>query len=204
MSPVQTGNDDVALFEQFMDGNDNAFVTLFERHNQRLYVYCLKIVSNSDLAHDLTQEMWERVIHLRRKPREVRNPVGLFLRIARNLCIDHLRARKHSASLSDLDDSAHPSHTMRERSEREELALRALDKLPYDYREVLVLNLYSGYRFDEIAEMLGKTPEAIWTRASRARSQLRSMIMAELGEADDEGNTTDTDENTTKSRRLER
>jgi DNA-directed RNA polymerase specialized sigma24 family protein len=63
----------------------------------------------------------------------------------------------------------------------EELAVAALQELPFNHREVLVLNIYCGYSFEEIATMLGKSPEAIWTRASRARSQLRKLIHERRG-----------------------
>jgi DNA-directed RNA polymerase specialized sigma24 family protein len=64
----------------------------------------------------------------------------------------------------------------------EELALASLEKLSFEYREVLVLNLYCGYRFDEIAAMTGKTPDAIWARASRARAQLRKMVASAINQ----------------------
>lgn len=169
---------DTDLFGRFLAGDDRAFRDLFHRHNGRLLLYCRKIVGNGAQAEDLTQEMWAKVIELRRRPSEVRNPVGLLLRIARNLCIDHLRKGQRLLSLADLDDESVPDHTVRQPSEMEERALIALERLPFEYREVMVLNLYCGYRFDEIASMLDKSSEAVWAMASRARRKLREMILA--------------------------
>lgn len=168
---------DVDLFGRFLAGDDRAFHDLFRRHNGRLLLYCRKIVGDGAQAEDLTQEMWTKVIELRRRPPEVRNPVGLLLRIARNLCIDHLRKSQRLLSLTDLDDETVPDYTIRQPSEMEEHALAALERLPFEYREVLVLNLYCGYRFDEIASMLDKSSEAVWAVASRARRKLRGMIL---------------------------
>lgn len=178
VSLTANGNDDAILFQRFLDGEDDAFLRLYKKYNQRLHIYCLKIIGDQELAADIAQEMWEKVIQLRNDPQQVHNPGGLFLRIIRNLCIDHLRARRPSLSLDEVDDSPHFAYTPHEPSELEELALAALDKLSYEYREVLILNLYCGYRFDEIAVMTGKTPDAIWARASRARAQLRKMVGA--------------------------
>jgi DNA-directed RNA polymerase specialized sigma24 family protein len=58
------------------------------------------------------------------------------------------------------------------------MVLASLDELSFDHREVLILNIYCGYRFDEIAAMMGKSPDAIWARASRARAQLRKAVRA--------------------------
>lgn len=172
---------DAVSFQRFLDGENDAFLALFRKYNQRLFVYCLKILGNREQAEDTTQEMWERIIQLRRAPQQVRNPGGLFLRVARNLCIDHLRARRPTVPLEDLNEEALTGLAPREPTEREEVALMMLDKLPFEYREVLILNLYCGYRFDEIAAMTGKTPDAIWARASRARAQLRTMVSTAFG-----------------------
>ncbi len=176
-------NNDARDFARFLEGDERGFRALFKRYQQRMYVYCLKILGNQQQAEDVTQEMWERVIQLRAAPQPVRNPGGLLLRVARNLCIDQIRARKPLVPIDDANESHLLAQTEREPSELEELVLTMLDRLSFEYREVLILNLYCGYRFDEIAAMTGKTPDAIWARASRARAQLRKMVAATLGPA---------------------
>jgi len=176
-------NDDALLLERFFAGENGALVELYDRHNHRLYVYCLKLLGSQEQAEDLTQEVWERVARLRSKPQEkILNPVGFLLRIARNLCFNQLKARKRFTPLDTLQDSAHPSCSAYEPSEMEDLVVSALAEIPPDYREVLVLNLYCGYRLDEIAVMLGKSADAIRKRASRARIQLRNLVMAMIEE----------------------
>lgn len=174
-------SDDSVLLHRFLTGDDDAFLTLFYRHNRRIVTYCLKMVGRIELAEDLAQETWARVIALRNRPSDVYNPVGFLLRVARNLCLDHIRARKTHLSIDELHESAHPVQTLPEFSELEEMALAALDQLPFKYREVLVLQMYCGYKLEEIAEMLGKTPDAIWARASRARAQIRDIVMKQCG-----------------------
>lgn len=169
------------LFQRFREGDDHAFGELFRRHNPRLYLYCVKIIGDRQGAEDVTQETWEKVIALRREgATEVRNPLGLFIRIARNLCIDHLRRSRRMIVTDQIDEGARPIFAAVEGNELEEIAVAALERLPYDYREVLVLNLYCGYRYDEIAAMLDRTPDAIWARASRARTQLRRIVAASM------------------------
>ncbi len=173
-------NDDTFLLERFFAGDNGALVTLYDRHNHRLYVYCLKLLGSAEQAEDLTQEVWERVARLRSKPQQILNPVGFLLRIARNLCFNQLKARKRFSPLDTLQESALPSYSAPEPSDMEDLVVSALAEIPPDYREVLVLNLYCGYRLDEIAVMLGKSADAIRKRASRARIQLRNLVMAKI------------------------
>jgi RNA polymerase sigma-70 factor (ECF subfamily) len=165
------------LFKDFLSGDDAAFTTLFKAHNQRIFAYCYKMLGSEEQAQDVAQEVWEKVIDLRKEPPLVENPVGFLMRITRNKCLDVIKLRKNNSSLSDLDDHQHPFEEERETSDEEEIVLRALERLPDEQREVLVLNIYSGYRFDEIAEMLGKSPDAIWARASRGRAALRKMVL---------------------------
>ncbi|MDB5034363.1 MAG: hypothetical protein JWQ98_1604 [Chlorobi bacterium] len=136
------------------------------------------MMGNREQAEDLTQEAWGRLIELKSKGRKLENPLGFLTRIARNLCLDTLKSQRRTLSLDDLPDSVHPSYSMHELSEIEEFAVMSLQNLSFDFREVLVLNIYCGYSFEEIAVMLGKSPRAIWTRASRARAQLRKLVFA--------------------------
>lgn len=174
---------DALLFAQHLEGEDAAFVELFNRHNHRLYLYCLKLVGSAEAAEDLTQELWEKVIRLRfSETKTVHNPGGFFVRMARNLSLNYLRDHKRLSPLDSLPESASPTDSIRERSEREELVVLALAKLPLDYREVLILHNYSGYSLEEIAAMLGKSVDAIWKRASRAREKLRKEVMSMIEE----------------------
>lgn len=180
MSLSMNASDDLDLFNRFLTGEDEAFTMLFRKHNQRLYTYCLKIMGDAGSAEDVTQEMWEKVIGLRLKPQEVRSPLGLFFRMARNLCMDHLRRSRRLVPLDDPEEQMPADESQTALTELEEIAVASLDKLSMDYREVLVLNLYCGYRFDEIAVMMGKSPDAVWAQASRARMQLRKIVAKEL------------------------
>ena len=139
------------------------------------------MVGSAQIAEDMVQETWIRLIGLRNQPKqEIHNPVGLLIQIARNLCLDHIKSQRKRQSLDNLYEQASGSYTMRELTAREEIVRCCLDQLSFDYRETLVLNMYSGYTFEEIASMLGKSPDAIWARASRARKKLRELVVAEI------------------------
>jgi RNA polymerase sigma-70 factor (ECF subfamily) len=174
--------EDVILCRRFLAGDDAAFVELYRRYHRRLRLYCLKMVGEPGVAEDLAQEMWERVIEMRRDTTEVRSPLALFHRIARNLCLDHLKLRKHHLPIDELTDSALARMGPREPSAMEDMVSDALEQLPFETRDILVLNLYCGFRFDEIATMLGKSADAVWARASRGRAQLRRIVADALAD----------------------
>ena len=167
----------VELFDLFLKGDDNAALLLFNTFNKRIYLYCAKIVSNTYIAEDITQEVWERIIKLRfQEDINILNPIGFIFTIARNLCLNHIKLQKQIVSLDSLDDFRLPSVHQPGSTSVEELVNTSLNALKFEDRELLVLHMYCGYRFDEIAEMLNISPNAVWTRASRARAQLREII----------------------------
>lgn len=170
------------LFQRFLEGDDTAAIKLFQMYNSRLYVYCTKILGDTEQAEDVVQEVWERVIKMRSKPQEVTNPVGFLFRIARNLCINHMKVRSRTVPFETLDESAHPATAMPGSTELEDLVRSSLDSLKFEDRELLVLNAYCGYKLEEIATMLDISPNAVWTRASRARARLRAIVLENMGD----------------------
>ena len=164
-------------FAKFLSGDDNAAMYFFRAYNRKLFLYCAKLVNNMHAAEDVTQEVWERIIKLRSQTQpEIANPGGFMFTIARNLCLNHIKLKKHTIPLDAISEMDIPHEYQPGSTDMEELVNSSLDTLKFEDKELLVLNMYCGYRFDEIANMMGMSPNAIWTRASRARAQLRDRV----------------------------
>jgi RNA polymerase sigma-70 factor (ECF subfamily) len=163
--------------------DEAAFRSLYERYNKKLTIFAAKMIGDRDQATDLVQDVWVRVIDQRKKPEPIKHVAAYLFRIARNLALDTLRKDRGHVGIDDIAEDKHPSVATDEKSELEEIVLQSLDKLGPDDREILVMNAYLGYGFDEIAEMQSKSSEAIWTRASRARAKLRTIVTDEARRA---------------------
>ena len=100
------------------------------------------------------------------------------MKVVRNRSLNYLRDRRRHMSLEDLSASHEPSETPREQPYLEELIITALDRLPIPQREVLILHVYSGYEYVEIARMLEITPENVRMRAMRGRAHLARIMEA--------------------------
>lgn len=188
---------DRRLLESFFSGNDDALVELYDRHHHRLYVYCARIVGSPERAEDLVQDMWERVAKMRATRPRVDRPIALFFRIVRNLSLNDLRARGRQMPIEDLADEHHPVYSIPELSREEEIVSICMARLKPEGRRILLLNLYSGYRLDEVAAMLGRTPSAVRQQASRTMRELRGMVAAmirdEASPVPDRGESTEKD-----------
>jgi len=165
-----------SLFSAFLEGDNDAFAEIYRELNPRLSAYCHKLAPA--YADDLMQELWEKVIGMRsKKAVEVQSPTAFLFRMLRNITIDHVRRTDETAELKDEHIASE-----HEATDFEMIIVEALEKLPAEEREILVLNIYSGYKFGEIAEMLEMSVEAVWQRASRARTKLRAIVEADAAQ----------------------
>jgi RNA polymerase sigma-70 factor (ECF subfamily) len=175
-APALNHAEDIALFERFMKGDDSAAIVMFKKFNRSIFLYAAKILNSNEQAEDICQEVWERIIALRSKPKKLVNPGGFVFTITRNLCFNQLQSRKRTVRLDSIAEHSLPTSVIPGMTSAEELVLSALDALRFEDRELLVLNMYCGYKFEEIATLLELSPGAVWTRASRARAKLRDII----------------------------
>jgi RNA polymerase sigma-70 factor (ECF subfamily) len=134
-------------------------------------------------AEDVLQTMWERVLKLRAKGSlaEIENFGAFLFRALTNEAVDTLRRRRETVSIDTVESNAADDAASSETpfAKMNAYVLAAFDALSDEHREVLILQLYCGYELSEIADMLQKSRDAIWARASRARNELRKRV-AEL------------------------
>jgi len=170
------------LFNKFLAGSDEAYRALYDAFERPLYIYCCKLLGNEVIAQDIFQDVWIRMFRLRGEQREVRKFSGLLFTIARNLSLNSIRDSKTSFHISLEDMPPESELFMRtmeyDESDLREMMQKALQQLPINQREAFVLREYSGYSYNEIAEITGATMINVKTRAWRAKERLRKVISA--------------------------
>jgi RNA polymerase sigma-70 factor (ECF subfamily) len=178
---------DVELFERMRgepEAARRAFEELYNRYAADVYRYCFRVVGDQALAEDLFQETFLRLYRSAADERVMTNVAAFILRIARNLCLNTKKNRHYT--LLSLEQFELPAHdTGYERKEMEHLVLTALDCLPDDYREVIVLREYEGLSYAEIADVVGISVSTVGIRIFRARRKLAEILapyIAELSE----------------------
>jgi RNA polymerase sigma-70 factor, ECF subfamily len=158
-------------------GDRDALRYLYARYADHVYGYVLSIVRDEHEAEDVTQQVFARLPRSlsRYEPRGV--PFAAWLRcVARNQALDHLRASRAVPCVEVRSADVPSDDTGRERSR----ALRdALERLPSEQRQVVVLRHVVGLSPGEIAVRMGKSEGAVHALHHRARGTLRAML-AEL------------------------
>lgn len=151
---------------------------LFRRYHLSIFRYFRRMTGRHDLAEDLTQDLFLRVLKgIRRYEDQDREKAWIY-RVARNLLIDHWKTRSRKpSSILNIHDHTRPQPP------NQFLVLRlqqSLDMLPVAERDALVLCEVGGLTYDEIAEVTSTSIGSVRSRIYRARLTLRDDLSDEL------------------------
>jgi RNA polymerase sigma-70 factor (ECF subfamily) len=162
---------------------------LIEQYQHRLYRYLLYLTRDPQLAQDLFQETWVRVLERGSQYSARWKFETWLLSIARNLTIDHVR-RKQPTNFSEFesdDDEAAPRFEVAD--DRAEQAFQhikqqqqddrlgmLLQNLPALYREVLTLRFHEDMQLDEIAHVLNTPLSTVKSRLRRGLDMLQKKL----------------------------
>lgn len=175
---------DNVLIQQYLSGNNDAFETLLSRYKQRIFSFIYSKIKDRDLADDIFQETFIKVIKTLKKG--MYNDEGRFLswvmRIAHNLIVDHFRRKQrmpmyesHDAEVDVFYRVSEPSQNIEnlliDSQIKEDLNTLILE-LPENQLEVLRMRLYQDMSFKEIAE---RTNVSINTSLGRMRYGLINL-----------------------------
>ena len=176
---------DEALMLAYAAGNADAFPPLYARHRLRLYRYLARRLRDDALADELFQDVWQRVIAARHDWQPGAGFATWLYTIAHHRLADHWRALRHrppapgdqQERLERLADADTPERVMSEFERRRHLQL-ALDALPEEQREVLLLRLEQELTLEQIGEITGVGRETVKSRLRYAMDKLRAGVPA--------------------------
>ena len=179
---------DQQLLSAYLSGDKDAISILIERHSKRVLDYIRMMVKNNEVADDIYQETFIKVVRFIDAGRYTDNGKFLswVLRIAHNQVIDHFRQAKQQNNLSEsdagydiLNTKRFADTTVEDRmvSEQIENDLRKLvDNLPEEQKEVVMMRYFGDLSFKEIAEQTNVSINTALGRMRYALINLRKMI----------------------------
>lgn len=174
---------ELSLVERLRDGDTAAFDAVHAEFNARVFSFLLRLSRRRDVAEDLLEETWLRLVrHSARLRADTQFERWLFT-VARNLYVSYCRSRfiedSSAADLLSLWPCPSEIPSPFEATAATELERRieaALARLPARMREAVILVGIEGFQPSEAAAICGVTPEAMRQRLSRARSMLESTL----------------------------
>ena len=175
------------LIRSYMNGEEKAFEVLLNRYKGKIYTSIFMLVKDQDLANDIFQETFIKIIDTFRGGKY--NEEGKFLqwalRISYNLCIDHFRRGKRRPVVQQSEDfdifalvrcMEENEESRMVKQQVHDKVRRLVDALPEEQREVIVLRHYAELSFKEIAELTDVSINTALGRMRYALINIRKLI----------------------------
>lgn len=183
---------DKDLVQRVVRGEDEAFNLLVARWEKKLFNFAFRLTGDREDAFDVCQDSFVRAYEQIRQLKDASKFPHWLFRIARNYCISHYRSEKKLPKLEgsnggdnelDLESLLFNHSRVRidngRQFEQNELRLivgRALEYLPFEQREAIVLKIYEGLKFSEIAEIAECPVSTVKSRLYLGLAQLKKIL----------------------------
>jgi len=184
--PTDKSNSDEEIIALYKDGDSEVFKCLIDKYSPPLYNFTARLTDEHnapDIVQDTFIKAWKKIRAF--DPSKASFKTWIFA-IARNTAIDFLRKKK-SLNFSELeedggsfseqipDENLIPAEAL-QKLEDSQLLNKLLEKLPLQYKTVLVLHYQEDMTFDEIGEILDKPPNTVKSHHHRAIAELRKLL----------------------------
>jgi RNA polymerase sigma-70 factor (ECF subfamily) len=181
-----------------MDSSQKNFSQIYQEYERPMFNYILRMVQDHETAEDLTQEVFVRVYQHRSTFRGESSFSTWIYRLATNLCRDHFRKKSSrqerrtdvlgiGPSAENLNIERSQSYDRTSPISADEMVIKSemnvcirnyIDRLPEDYRAVIILSELHDLKNQEIAEIVECSLEIVKIRLHRARKRLKETLGA--------------------------
>ena len=181
-------NSDKKLIQDFLRGEEDAFADLVRKYLKSTYNFLYQIVKEKSVVDDLTQETFLKAWkNIKKFDREKNFKTWLFT-IAKNTAFDYFKKKKTTPfayfetdegynKLEKIVDTEKDLEEIIGKKELEKDLEKKLEKLPEDYRLLLLLRYKDGFSLQEIGEILGRPYNTIKSQHQRALQSLKKEIL---------------------------
>jgi RNA polymerase sigma-70 factor (ECF subfamily) len=168
------------LMLKVKEGNLDKLGLLFERYKKPLFGFFYGMTRDSELSEDLIQNVFFRILKYRYLFRGEGDFKTWMFHIARNVSHDHFKKNRaqHKESLENWENKLTTEEnrvTQFKQDDELQLLSMAMDRLPEDKREVLLLSKFQDKKYKEIGEILGCSEGAVKVKVFRALQELKEV-----------------------------
>jgi RNA polymerase sigma-70 factor (ECF subfamily) len=196
LAPVALGrSSDEELMRRTQNGDRVAYSLLYERYSSSVLSYLYRMLGNVEDVESIGQEVFLRAFRFAATYRYPQKFSTWLFTITRNLAINNARRKKRSPVRSftelkienaetsgDPKQVAEAASTNPEKREQIALMLKALDDLPHDQREVIVLGVFHDLSYAQMEEITGTKAVTLRSRMFHGLRKLAKLLGAPLGE----------------------
>jgi RNA polymerase sigma-70 factor (ECF subfamily) len=176
------GDPDIELMLRFKRGDERAFEELVKKHTRGVLNLVYRYLGDASRAEDVAQDVFVKVYRARAKYQPQAKFSTWLYRIAVNHCLNEIRSRRSqpatAAPANDLleQPAGDPPEGRLSRAELQEAVKAAIDALPENQRMAVLLARYEDMSYDQIAETMGMSLEAVKSVLHRAKESLKQSL----------------------------
>jgi RNA polymerase sigma-70 factor (ECF subfamily) len=148
---------------------------LFDRYQDKVYDYFMRMTNDAFLSSDLLQTVFEKALKGKHTYKVHYPFVGWIFRIAKNVLMDHYRSNRPTEEMQDFRAGSYEDPII-QNLDKSDLEV-ALNQLEDNYREVLILTRFDELKYKEVAKIIGVSETGVKTRVRRAIAQLRENYL---------------------------
>ena len=182
-APAPDREEERRIVLKAVERDQEAFAQLYDRHVVRIYRHIYYMVSDSNIAEDLTAQTflkaWEAIDRYKERGAPI---VAWLLRISHNLTVSFLRSKRDHSELDEtfLDQkmTRNPEEALEQASDEKSMR-EAVLKLRDEQRQVIMLRFVEEMDYREVADIIGKSVPAVRVIQHRALGNLRKIMMAQ-------------------------
>lgn len=183
---------DEALLRCARQGDKAAFEQFYQRYKKQIFAYTYRFMNNYTLAEEITQETFINAYTNLDKYTEKGKPLAWFYTIASNLCKNAIKSKNLRAEVSldaplkDSDGQIDMLDVLESTKDSPEITIKgkemvdkiqeAIDSLPMEYKQILLLCDIQGQSYQDVAQILNSKPSTIGSRLFRARQKIAKKL----------------------------
>lgn len=176
--------EDNELVKRIKAGDKQAFDLLVRKHYQNIFSYCYRRTGNYDVAADLTQDVFLKLVAATYNYKLTGKFINFLYTIAVNTCNDYLRKKKFYISEVDVERTEavqnSPDMDFIQAEEHRTLYQRLLE-LPDIQKDTLILHYYQGLRIKDISIITGAPISTVKSRMKQGIEKLRKLYKKDGG-----------------------
>lgn len=146
----------------------------------KLLSYARRLLDDSDDAEDVVQEVLLKLWYMRDELDHYHNIMALSVQITKHLCLNRIKAyERKQEELSDtifVSDLPTPYMLLEQKDDMKQV-MRIIERLPGLQQTILRMKHVDGLEVEDIAQLIGSTPEAIRMNLSRARKRVKELFL---------------------------
>lgn len=178
--------DDAKLLE-LLKGNRKeaarAMEEIYERYSKLIYTYCVKFLNDEKIALDIFHDSFIKFYEAVKDGKQIEKINSYLARIARNMCINENKKRDNTnLEFDELLFNTENEQLNLEKKEINELLNQALERLPDEFKELIILKEFLDYKYKDIADLMDINMSLVRTRIYRAKQMLRDYLKVYINE----------------------